>query len=114
MSTCGTLEIVSRCGEVYAESMPFPPVHSGLPVSESKADIVPARETITEFPETTGEPQIPQSGISMPESSAVFRAQIMVPSIALIAFRIPVAPIVYTRPLASTGVARGPAPACES
>ena len=50
----------------------------------------------------------------MPVSAAALRDHTTAPSRASSAFRIPVAPNVYTRPLWSVGVARGPGPPFDS
>src|ERR1700681_3539096 len=63
---------------------------------------------------TSGELENPHSGTLVPLSTPVLRDHTTAPLRASSAFRIPVAPNVYTRPLLSVGVARGPAPPFDS
>src|SRR5205085_6184689 len=86
----------------------------GFPVATSYAASDPAVATMTRSPTTSGELAMPQSGIFLPVSDAALRDQTSKPSRSSSAFRIPVAPSVYTRPLLRVGVARGPAPAFDS
>ena len=69
---------------------------------------------MTRSPTTSGELAKPQSGIFAPVSDAALRDHTTAPLPASSAFTIPVAPNVYTRPLLSVGVARGPAPPFDS
>ena len=61
---------------------------------------------------TTALPDDP--GTIVPVSDAAFRDHNTAPSLPSSAFKIPVAPNVYTWPLWRVGVARGPAPAFDS
>src|SRR5881396_3920596 len=63
---------------------------------------------------TNGELAKPQPGTFAPVSDAGLRDHTTAPLRASSAFRIPVAPNEYTRPLLRVGVARGPAPAFDS
>ncbi len=63
---------------------------------------------------TNGEPAKPQVGIFAPVSDATLLDHTTAPLPASSAFRIPVAPRVYTRPSLRVGVARGPAPPLDS
>src|SRR5215831_7201056 len=80
----------------------------------------PAAATITTSSTANGELAKPQSGTlvfmeGVPSlSDAALRDHTTAPLRASSAFRIPVAPKVYTRPLLRVGVARGPAPAFDS
>src|SRR5262245_40998659 len=74
----------------------------------------PDAATITSSPTTRGELAKPQSGTSTPVSVDALSDHNTLPLTPSSAFRIPVAPNAYTRPLLSVGVARGPAPPFDS
>src|SRR5262245_41538936 len=80
----------------------------------SYAASCPATAVTTVSFVTNGEAAKPQPGSFTPVSVAALRDQMTFPSIALSAFKIPVAPKEYKHPLLKVGVPRGPAPAFDS
>src|SRR5207247_8321166 len=86
----------------------------GFPLARSYATSWPAAATMTTSPTTNGELAKPQYGTFVPVAAAALRDHTTTPLPASSAFRIPVAPNVYTRPLRRVGVARGPAPPFDS
>jgi hypothetical protein len=85
-----------------------------LPAVASYAASLPDAATTTVPSTTTGELEKPHIGTFTFVSVETLRDHTTAPVIASSAFRMPVAPNVYTRPSAIVGVARGPAPPFDS
>src|SRR5207247_1624466 len=93
--------------------VPTPPVMALELIRTSPANL-PAAATTTMSPTTNGELAKPHIETFVLLSDATLRDHTTAPLLASSAFRIPVAPNVYTRPLLRVGVARGPAPPFDS
>ncbi len=94
---CATPSIIVKCGELY----PYPslgpslgPSQRSFPVAVSYAASEPEAEAMTRSPTTSGELDIPHSGIFLPVSVTALRDHSTDPSRASSAFRIPVPPSV--------------------
>ena len=108
-----TPSIVARCGELYPPRVVVGP-HPRRSQWQHHAGGAPAVAMITTSPTTRGELANAQVGTFVLVSEAALRDQTTEPLRASSAFTIPVAPNVYTRPLLSVGVPRGPGPAFDS